>query len=88
MGLPIVASDEALVGYELALENCINNSIMRANSDNEYVNAINNFITLSDKQLNDIEVENKKLFDKYYSYNVSRNKIAKLCQYIINSAER
>ena len=77
MGLPIVASDEALVGYELALENCINNSIMRANSDNEYVNAIN-----------DIEVENKKLFDKYYSYNVSRNKIAKLCQYIINSAER
>lgn len=88
MGLPIVASDEALVGYELALENCINNSIMRANSDNEYVNAINNFITLSDKQLNDIEVENKKLFEKYYSYNVSRNKIAKLCQYIINSAER
>lgn len=84
MGLPIVASDEALVGYDLALEKCNKYSIIRANIDMDYVNAIKIFLNLSDEELSNIEQKNKDLYKNYYNYNVSRTKISEMCRSIIN----
>lgn len=78
MGLMIAASDEALVGYEDAIAEDHLNAIVRANTVNEYVNVIKAYINTSNEMLKKIEQQNKKIFKKYYSYDVSRKAIANM----------
>lgn len=79
MGLMIAASDEALVGYEEIIESQRVEGIIRANGELEYKEAIDKFLDLSDQDLKHISLKHKELYRKYYSYNRSRNAIAKLC---------
>lgn len=83
MGLMIAASDEALVGYEDAIKNDSLNGIVRANSAVEYQQSIESYLNLESSQLEDIEKQNKNLFDKFYSFNRSRKTI----EDIINALE-
>lgn len=78
MGLMIAASDEALVGYEDAIAEDHLNAIMRANTVNEYANAIKAYINTPNKILEKVEHQNKRIFKKYYSYDVSRKAIANM----------
>lgn len=75
MGLMIVASDEALVGYEDAEKCSSRGGIIRANSIDEYKDAIEKYMKLTEEQLECIEKENLSLFNRFYTYNVSRRKI-------------
>ena len=78
MGLMIAASDEALVGYEDAIKNDKINGIVRANTKEEYIDAIRKYLNFSDEELDNISKQNKKLYQTYYTYSVSRSKIKKL----------
>ena len=74
MGLPIVGSDEALVGYDDAIHEDTLHAISRANSVAEYIEVINRFFDTEVKELLKIEIQNKQIFNKHYSFN-----IAKIC---------
>ena len=54
MGIMVVGSDEALVGYDEAINDDINNSIIRANTPDEYKEAIMSYLCLSQDCLIDI----------------------------------
>ena len=86
MGLMIVASDEALVGYEEALEEC-GNGIIRANSSIEFCKAINIYLQMNDESLEEISFNNKKVFEKYYSFERSRSCINKVVNMITQKGE-
>lgn len=76
MGLMIAASDEALVGYEEALNLDILNGIIRANTDLEYKDALFLYLNSSHDELEAIEVQNTNIFDRYYSFKRSRELVA------------
>ncbi|WP_302482644.1 glycosyltransferase [uncultured Dialister sp.] len=78
MGLPIVASDEALVGYEDALRNDNLHCIIRANLPNEYVAAIKRFLSLPEYDMMKIELQNKKIFGDFYSFKIANDCISKI----------
>jgi len=82
MGLLIAASDEALVGYEEAISSSISEGIIRANSIEDYLKAINKYRELSDNELVTIEKNNLKLYYQFYSYNRSRKTISEVLQKI------
>lgn len=73
MGLSIVASEEALVGYENAIINDKLGGVLQADSVEQYVDAINNYLSMSSEKLERIKKQNQELFRKYYSYDVSRS---------------
>lgn len=79
MGLPIAASDEALVGYEKALERDQMNGILRCNTVEEYKNAILNYCSMTEGNLEMISMQNKRLYQELYSYDISREAISNLC---------
>lgn len=83
MGLLIAASDEALVGYEKALEADQLNSIIRCNTPEEYINAILSYCDKTEEELEKISEQNKKIYQKLYSYEVSRKAIANLCDHML-----
>lgn len=83
MGLLIAASDEALVGYEKALEGDQLNSIIRCNTSEEYMNAILLYCDKTEEELEKISEQNKKLYQELYSYEVSRKAIANLCDHML-----
>lgn len=85
MGLCIAASDEALVGYEEALKATNGIGLMRANSPEEYQNAIEKYLGYDKKMLQHIEAMNKKEYFKFYAYNRSRKKIQELIQKLDNA---
>lgn len=75
-GILIAGSDEALVGYEEALNNELSKAgIFRCNTKEEYLKAIDEYIEKTDIQLEIIEKNQKKLFEQYYSYSRSNNYI-------------
>lgn len=76
MGLMIAASDEALVGYEEALNLDLLNGIIRANTDSEYKNALFLYLNSSNDELEAIELQNTNIFDRYYSFKRSRELVA------------
>lgn len=80
MGLMIAASNEALEGYEKALERDQKNAIIRANSDEEFAQAIEHYRNMTDEELKQIEQQNKEIFKELYSYQVSRKEIELLCE--------
>jgi glycosyltransferase involved in cell wall biosynthesis len=65
MGCMAVATDEALVGYE---ETNGIRGIVRANTAEAYMRAINDWLTMNETDLEEIEAENMAAFEKYYSY--------------------
>ena len=79
MGLIIAASDEALVGYEKAIENAVEGSIFRANTHQEYVDAIKKYCNMSEQKLSTICKKNKAIYEGFYSYTVSRKSIYQMC---------
>ena len=76
MGLMIAASDEALVGYEEALNLDLLNGIIRANTDSEYKDALFLYLNSSKDELEAIELQNTNIFDRYYSFKRSRELVA------------
>ena len=80
MGLMITASDEALVGYEKALELDRLGAIIRANTIDEYKKAIIDYCNKTKVEMTQISAQNKQLYHELYSYDVSRRKIAELCE--------
>lgn len=72
MGLPIAGSNEALVGYEDAMKEDKLHAIIKANSFNEYVKAINLFLTAGEKSLLEIKIQNQRIFNKYYSFDIAK----------------
>ena len=77
MGLIVAASDEALVGYEEALEEC-QHGLIRANSPDDFCKVISDYLQMSENELETISHTNKKVFKKYYSYERSRSEIRKI----------
>lgn len=82
MGLMIAASDEALIGYEDAIEKDKLHGIVRANTADEYKLAIELFCGTSPEELKQISVQNKDIYLEHFSYEVSRKAIAALCDEI------
>ncbi|WP_281739018.1 glycosyltransferase [Acidaminococcus fermentans] len=77
MGLPIAGSDEALVGYEDAIREDKLGGIQRVNNVEEYVQAIWIFSRMNTHELAQIEVENKNIFKKYYTFDTAKRTIEK-----------
>jgi len=68
MNLPIIASEESLVGYEKALEDIMSkNVIFKFNSKNDLLNIIE-YVYNNYNKIN-VNSESRKLFDKYYNLN-------------------
>lgn len=88
MGLPIAASDEALVGYDKAESNCLYGGIARINTHEEYVRVIEEFLQCPQERMKNIYTENKNLFKSYYSYETSMPAIYGLCSDMLNGATR
>lgn len=78
MGLPIAGSDEALVGYEEAIKEDKLECIRRANTVDEYIQAIREFSAINESELERIAVENKNIFNKYYTFETAKD-IIKNC---------
>lgn len=78
MGLPIAGSNEALVGYEDAIKEDRFCGIQRANTVEEYIKAIQNFSELEESKLIQIAINNKNIFNKYYTYETARKLIEKM----------
>jgi len=78
MGLMIAASDEALVGYEKAIEEDHLKGIMRCNTANEYVDAIRYYSSISDDMKIAIFRQNIAIFNKYYTFEVARSAISEI----------
>ena len=83
MGLMIAASDEALVGYEEALQEDGGNGIIRANTDAEFLECIKSYLSKTNTDLKKIEIDNKKLFRKYYNYETSRKAVEDICNSLL-----
>lgn len=75
MGLMVVASDEALVGYEEVSDL---RGLIKANNVDEYTKAIEEYLMMDDAALSEIEKENKAAFEKYYSYERAKEGYARL----------
>lgn len=76
MGLSVVASDEALIGYEDIIgKETSKLGVYRANTKSEYKKYIDEYFEKSSTELNQIENYNIEAFDKYYSYKRSRETI-------------
>lgn len=78
MGLMILASDEALVGYEDAVRADHENGIVRANAVDEYLQGISLYVSKSEDELEAIKESNQDIFNRYYSYSISRTKITEI----------
>ncbi len=74
MGLSILGSDEALVGYEEAEKYLKTRGFfIRANTICDYEKYINNYKKKSQKELELIRKSHIKAFETYYSYNKAKN---------------
>lgn len=69
MGLIIIGSDEALVGYEEAVTK--SEGIKRANTPEEYIEFIKEYISMPVEKINEVSEVNKRIFDDKYSYKTS-----------------
>lgn len=83
MGLMIVASGEALVGYECIENNKNMLGIIKADSNSDYIKAIDNYLNIDNKTLSEIQLLNKDLYHQYYSYNNSRQAISSICDRLL-----
>lgn len=75
MGLPIAGSDEALVGYEDAIGDDKLGGIRRANTVAEFTQVIRKFSEIGEQELMRIALENKNLFNKYYTFETTKKLI-------------
>ena len=82
MGLMIVASDEALIGYEEGISCDQLHGIIRANTIDEYKKAITEYLESSDEVLENIEHQNIEIFRRFYSFERSRQTIAQIIDYL------
>lgn len=80
LGLIVAASDEALVGYEEALNDSPGKSIFKANTTEEYVGAIEGFIGMSEQDLSSCSGNSIRLFNRYYDYGRSRRQISEVLE--------
>jgi glycosyltransferase involved in cell wall biosynthesis len=80
MGLVTVASDEALAGYEEAYGL---RGLIRANTVDEYITAINDYMAMNEHELSEIEAENKAAFERYYSYERAEKSYARLLEKLV-----
>lgn len=77
LGLSVAGSQEALVGYEEAINySRTKGSITRCLDDESYLLCINQHIKKSEEELKKIEEEQKNIFYKFYSYERSNRVIA------------
>lgn len=70
MGLHVIASDEALVGYEEC--ESLSEAIYRANTADEIKSAIDCFLKKTPDELDAASLAQKTLYRKFYSYERSR----------------
>lgn len=75
MGLPIVGSDEALVGYEDAIGNDKLGGIRRANTAAEFTQIIREFLEMDERNLLRVAFQNKNIFNKYYTFKKAKEVI-------------
>ena len=75
MGLPIVATDEALVGYDEVIGSS-KNVIFNANNKEEFINAINKIILHYNTE--EVQENARKIFNKYYCINRCKNELIKI----------
>ena len=80
MGLPIIGTDEALVGYEDAEEYLAKEEgfFIRANSVKDYQKYIEEYKNMQKEKLEEISRNNKKVFNLFYSYNQAKNILQKI----------
>lgn len=80
MGLPIIGTDEALVGYEDAEEYLTKEEgfLIRANSVKDYRKYIEEYKIMPKEKLEEISRNNKKAFNLFYSYNQAKNILQKI----------
>lgn len=80
LGLPILGTDEALVGYEDAEEYLTKEEgfLLRANSVNDYQKYIEEYKNTPKEKLEGISRNNKKAFNLFYSYNQAENILSKI----------
>lgn len=71
MGIHVIATDEALVGYEESEP--LSDALCRANNPIEIKNAIDVFLEKNQEEIERISVEHKLLYKKFYSYERSRS---------------
>ena len=85
MGLKVFSSEEALVGYEEAYNDDINDSIIiKCNNEEEFVKKIEKNIS-SDLKFNEINKKAKSLHKKYYSLMRAEEQLANLLDKIEES---
>lgn len=69
MGLPIIGTEEALVGYEESIHDLKNNGFLyRADNVVDYKLYIDEYISMSQLKLEEIRINNRNAFAKYYTY--------------------
>lgn len=85
MGLMIAASDEALVGYENAVKHDSLGGIIRANTCNDYRDAIQTYSEKGMDELQQIADQNKTIYRRFYSYEVSNSAISELCHELLDN---
>lgn len=80
LGLPILGTDEALVGYEEAEEYLIKEGgfFIRANSVKDYQKYIEEYKNMPKEKLEEIYRNNKKAFELFYSYKRAKNILNKI----------
>lgn len=79
MGIIVVASKEALTGYEEAINDSISrNNIFEANEPEEYKNVIDRYLLIEADEFEDVRQKSIEIFKKYYSYERSRNTISNI----------
>jgi len=80
MGLFTVGSDEALVGYDEALSS---SGLIKANTPEEYIDAIKRFIVMDAQDLTQLSTDNQNMFNKYYSYERVKRCLTSLLKKIV-----
>lgn len=82
MGTMIAASDEALVGYENAVNSLLNQSIFLCNSKADFVKIINEYLSMDNEKIKSTSLINKEIFLKYYSYDFAYEVFSRVMQTI------
>lgn len=86
MGLPIAASNEALIGYEDVLKADSDvNGIMTANTPEEYKVCIDRFMQMDKRDLYRIKQNHLRLYKQFYTYNNSRKILGEVLDQVLLS---
>ena len=82
MGLMVIGSEEALVGYEDAL-NESGVKLFQCDEINGYKEKIDEYLKMTDDELAESEKKHKDIFNKYYSYTYSVNALSNILDRVL-----